>query len=125
MVEFHDAIFAVVRRIPKGRVASYGMVAALAGYPRAARYVGHALRVGHKLPWWRVLGADGSIRIVNPEWRVEQVERLKKEGVAVDGEGFVDMERHAWRPRSPGADGARRAAKGRAVRRSPVKGRDA
>ena len=101
MVKFHEAVYAVVRRIPRGRVASYGMVAAMAGHPRAARYVGHALRLGRGLPWWRVLGADGSIRIVNPEWRVEQVERLRREGVEVDGEGFVDFERHVWRPRVP------------------------
>ena len=97
--KFHERVAAVVRRIPRGRVASYGMVAALAGHPRGARFVGRALRLGRGLPWWRVLAQDGRIVIMDPALRVEQVMRLEAEGVPVSGEGRVDFGRHAWRPR--------------------------
>src|SRR5436853_7228935 len=58
----HDRIYAVVRRIPRGRVATYGGVARLAGLPGQARLVGyalHALRTGSVLPWHRVTNARG------------------------------------------------------------------
>ena len=96
---FYDRVFAVVRRIPRGRVASYGLVAKLAGSPRAARQVGMVMRLAHGIPWWRVLGADGDVRIMRPDYRREQVERLGAEGVPVDEEGRVDMKRYEWRPR--------------------------
>lgn len=89
MPAYHDALFAAVKRIPKGRIASYGGVAALAGHPRTARFVGHALRLGRGLPWWRVVGADGTIRIQNPQIRREQVALLAAEGVRVDDQGRV------------------------------------
>ncbi|MEA3199619.1 MAG: methylated-DNA-protein-cysteine methyltransferase related protein [Thermoplasmata archaeon] len=98
--KYHEAVARVVKRIPKGRVASYKMVATIAGYPRTARFVGRALQLAHGIPWWRVLGQDGAIRIVNPDWRREQYDRLRAEGVKVDAEGRVDMARYAWRPRS-------------------------
>lgn len=99
--KYHEAVFAVVRRIPKGRVASYKMVAEQAGFPRTARFVGRALRLGRGLPWWRVLAHDGRIVIMDPDFRREQVMRLEAEGVPVSAQGKVDMERHAWRPRRP------------------------
>lgn len=96
---FKERVFAVVRRIPEGKVASYGLVAALAGSPRAARQVGMVLRLGHGLPWWRVLAKDGRIVIQNPEYRFAQVAKLQAEGIRVV-EGAVDYEKHAWRPRA-------------------------
>ena len=98
--KYHHAIARVVKRIPKGRVASYKMVATMAGYPRTARFVSRALQVSHGLPWWRVIAQDGRIVIVNPQWRREQVDRLEGEGVPVSDEGRVDMETYAWRPRA-------------------------
>ena len=100
MVTFDQRVWAVVRRVPRGRVASYGQVAALAGSPMASRMVSGALRRGDDgLPWWRILGADGSLRIMHPVLRREQWERLVAEGVEVDGEGVVDLARFGWRPR--------------------------
>ena len=96
--KFHEEVFRVVRRIPKGRVASYGLVARVAGHPRAARQVGMVMRLGRGLPWWRVVAQDGRIVIQNPEFRIEQALRLEAEGIRVV-EGRVDYERHAWRPR--------------------------
>lgn len=99
MAEFTDRVFAAVRKIPRGRVASYGTVAAVAGFPRAARQVGMVMRLGRGLPWWRVLGADGRIVIADPQWKMEQAMRLQAEGVEVHAMK-VDMERFSWRPRS-------------------------
>lgn len=105
---FMDRVFAVVKRIPRGKVASYGLVAELAGSPRAARQVGMVMRLGHGLPWWRVIAADGRIVIQNPEYRFAQHAKLEAEGIPVVA-GRVDYERFKWKPA-----GARpRPAKGR------------
>jgi len=103
--KYHHAIARVVKRIPKGRVASYKMVATIAGYPRTARFVGRALQISRGLPWWRVITQDGRIAIMNPEWRREQMDRLAAEGVKLGKDGRVDMERYAWRPRAGGSGG--------------------
>lgn len=94
---FTERVHAVVGRIPRGKVLAYGDVAALAGAPRAARYVGFALRRGRDLPWWRVVAADGRIAIREDGSMREQVRRLKAEGVAFE-RGRLRMDLHAWRP---------------------------
>lgn len=79
------AIRAVVRRVPKGKVTTYGDVAIAAGFPTGSRQVAWALKgAGPLLPWHRVIGKGGKIllRGVNG---VEQVQRLEAEGVAVRG----------------------------------------
>ena len=91
-------IFAAVRAIPRGRVASYGQVAANAGLKGRARLVGYALRTGdgRVLPWHRVLRANGASAF--PEGsagRVEQCRRLEREGVCVP-RGRVDLGRYGW-----------------------------
>lgn len=98
-------IYNVVRRIPKGRVATYGQVAALAGSPRASRIVGWALRkhVGNaKLPWQRVINKEGMISIENMDAPKElQVQMLRDEGVEIEvreGNFFVDLKKFGWRP---------------------------
>lgn len=102
----HRLIHAVVARIPKGRVATYGQVASLAGLPRQARLVGYALsRLPHDtpVPWHRVVNAQGKISPSSNGLGHEQVQAqlLVREGVAVV-EGSVSLERHLWRPRAPG-----------------------
>lgn len=96
---FSDRVFDVVRRIPRGRVASYGLVAELAGSPRSARHVGMVMRFAIDAPWHRVVAKEGRIAIMNPELRREQVDRLAAEGIDTDARGYVDYERFAWRPR--------------------------
>lgn len=84
-------IFAVVAAIPRGRVASYGEVAARAGLPRGARLVGRALaECPSTLPWHRVLGASGRISLPpgSAAFR-EQRRRLEREGVPVAANGRV------------------------------------
>jgi methylated-DNA-protein-cysteine methyltransferase-like protein len=88
-------ILALIRSIPKGKVTSYSAVAAAAGYAGRHRLVAQLLRkAGHGLPWQRVLGADGSIRLRGPA-ALEQRTRLEFEGVAFKG-SRVDLERHAY-----------------------------
>lgn len=87
---------AVVCRIPKGRVATYGSVAEAAGFPGNARRVAWALRnTDGKLPWHRVLGANGKI-LLPKEAGAEQRLRLQAEGVEFRG-GRVAMENHEFR----------------------------
>jgi methylated-DNA-protein-cysteine methyltransferase-like protein len=93
-------ILAIVATIPRGRVATYGQVAALAGYPRHARHVGRLLGTAPagSLPWHRVLAAGGRIALpTGSAARREQVRRLKAEGVKVH-QGRVDLARYQWQP---------------------------
>ena len=96
-----------MRRIPRGRVATYGQVAALAGLPGHARQVGYALAAlpaGSRVPWHRVLNAQGriSLRRDGPGAGVPQRHRLEREGVVFDGAGRVSLARFGWRPAAAG-----------------------
>jgi methylated-DNA-protein-cysteine methyltransferase-like protein len=93
-----------VRRIPRGRVATYGQVAALAGLSRQARLVGyalHALSDHTPLPWHRVLGAGGRLSLMRSDLAsgLTQRLRLEREGVRFDARGRVDLAIFGWRPR--------------------------
>lgn len=93
-------IRAVILKIPKGKVATYGQVAAAAGFPGAARQVVWALRSARGLPWHRVLGAGGNIRLPG-ESGFEQKMRLQGEGVAFRGERVrMDLHQHHF-PKKP------------------------
>ena len=81
-----------VRAIPRGAVSTYGAVARAAGHPGSARQVAWALRVTHDLPWHRVVGAGGAIRL-RDHAAIEQRQRLEREGVTFRG-GRVDLARH-------------------------------
>jgi methylated-DNA-protein-cysteine methyltransferase-like protein len=94
-------ILAVVRRIPRGRVATYGQVAALAGFPHAPRLAGyalHALPEGSPVPWHRVVAAGGVLTLgkLSPHGAITQRLRLEKEGVCFDARGCADLERCRW-----------------------------
>lgn len=93
--EIRDQAFAeTIRSIPRGRVASYGQVAAAAGYPRYHRAVARFLRaaIPGELPWQRVLGAGGEIKLAGSA-AAEQKLRLKMEGVKFVGKR-VDLSLH-------------------------------
>lgn len=99
--EMTRRIVAAIRRIPKGKVCTYGGVARAAGYPGAARQVVGILRTSVGLPWQRVLGAGGEIKL-RGESAAEQRFRLQSEGVQFRGRR-VDMKLHehkAPRPKS-------------------------
>ncbi|UCG89378.1 MAG: MGMT family protein [Gemmatimonadota bacterium] len=95
-------MYAVVRRIPEGRVATYGQVAALAGFPGHARQVGYALNSlpdDSDVPWHRVINAKGEVSIRSqPGYCQLQRALLAAEGVSFDSAGRLALERFAWRP---------------------------
>ena len=94
-------IWDTVREIPRGRVASYGQVAEIAGIPRGARQVGYALRHlprGHDVPWHRVITASGRIAFDKGSRAYnEQRDRLVQEDVTVIS-GRVNLREYRWEP---------------------------
>jgi methylated-DNA-protein-cysteine methyltransferase-like protein len=97
----HAKIYAVVRRIPRGRVTTYGTVARLAGLAGQARLVGYALSaldVSTSVPWHRVINAQGRISLTDANGsRTEQALRLAREGVRVTPSGAVPLATYGWR----------------------------
>ena len=95
------AICAVIRRIPKGWVATYGQVAAMAGMPRRARLVGHVLQnldPASRIPWHRVINAKGEVSysLSRNGGDTLQRKRLEQEGVEFDEHNRVDLARFRW-----------------------------
>jgi len=94
-------IHAVVRRIPKGRVATYGQVASLAGMAGHARQVGyalHALDDEDAVPWQRVVNARGEVSPrSDPGWDQIQRQLLEREGIHFDLRGRIDLDRFGWK----------------------------
>ncbi len=97
-----ELIYEVVRQIPRGSVASYGQVAALAGNPRWSRVVGYALHVNPDpdgIPCYRVVTKDGKLSEAFAFGGINvQRELLERDGVEFDSEGRVIMEKYRWRP---------------------------
>jgi methylated-DNA-protein-cysteine methyltransferase-like protein len=97
-------VYAVVRRIPRGRVATYGQIARLAGLGGAARQVGYALSAlqdHSSVPWHRVVNVRGTVsarKRTGPD--LEQRVRLEREGVRFDSGGRVSLDRFGWTPRT-------------------------
>lgn len=95
---FHEKVFAVVRKVPRGRVVTYGQVAQMLGSRRVARQVGFALAAvepRHRVPWHRVINAQG--RISGDAERVtRQRALLEREGVHFDATGRIDLRRFSW-----------------------------
>ncbi len=89
-----------IRAIPRGKVSTYGGIARAAGYPGAARMVARVLRRGFNLPWQRVLGAGGAIKL-SGDSAIEQRLRLESEGVRFRGRK-VDMKAHEYKPARAG-----------------------
>jgi methylated-DNA-protein-cysteine methyltransferase-like protein len=104
----YTRIYRVVARIPRGRVATYGQIAELAGMPRAARQVGYALAAlrddARAIPWHRVLNARGEVS-VRSEPGFEDLQRmlLEREGVRFNAQGRVAFDRVLWSPSSEAA----------------------
>jgi methylated-DNA-protein-cysteine methyltransferase-like protein len=95
---FFQRVYTAVRAIPRGRVATYGQVAALVGVPRGARAVGWALRAmdtaeARRVPWHRVVTAAGGISLRPGLSPLVQRKRLRAEGVRFV-HGQVDLRRH-------------------------------
>jgi methylated-DNA-protein-cysteine methyltransferase-like protein len=102
MNAFYIKIYDIVSKIPKGKVATYGQIAFLAGKPRAARVAGCAMHMApmeRKLPCHRVVNKQGSM---SPEhvFGGEDIQRalLAQEGITFQTNGCIDMKKHLWRP---------------------------
>jgi len=99
---FRNAVVEVVARIPKGKLASYGQVALLAGYPQRPRQVGMVLRglpEGTRLPWHRVVNTQGYVPSRGRWWgAMVQIQRLRVEGIPVEDDGTLDLKAHRWNP---------------------------
>ena len=105
MSNFYDAVYRVVREIPRGRVMTYGQIATILGSPRAARAVGYAMRASGRLedvPWQRVINGQGRISAKNDVLRpLMQRKLLEAEGVAFNTQDACDLERLRWAPERP------------------------
>jgi methylated-DNA-protein-cysteine methyltransferase-like protein len=104
-VSFFRKVVAVIKKIPQGRVASYGQIAALAGNPRAARQVAWVLHTASEkenLPWHRVINRDGGISL--PRYGGYEVQRalLRKEGIKFDAADRIDLGKFQWKVRRLG-----------------------
>jgi methylated-DNA-protein-cysteine methyltransferase-like protein len=100
---FYEAVYRVVIRIPRGRVMTYGQIAAILGAPRGARAVGYAMRAcPDGLPWQRVINGKGQISGRSEVERpIVQRMLLEKEGVRFDKSETCDLARLRWEPRDP------------------------
>jgi methylated-DNA-protein-cysteine methyltransferase-like protein len=98
----YERVYGVVRRIPEGRVATYGQVAALAGLGGHARLVGYALSALHddsSVPWHRVINSRGEVSArSDPYFEERQRVLLEREGLQVDQRGGFSLRRYRWRP---------------------------
>ncbi len=99
----HAALYAWVKKIPRGKVATYGQLALLLGLPRHARHVGYALAAtpeNIKIPWHRVVNAQGRISLRRANWQSgsDDLQRilLEAEGVVFDATGKTDLKIFGW-----------------------------
>ena len=96
----YEKIYKVVVQIPSGYVSTYGQVAAIAGFPGAARQVGyalHALPLDSPIPWHRVINAQGKLGLAaTSNSGKQQVRLLRAEGVRWTRQGKIDLRRYGW-----------------------------
>ena len=97
---FREGVLAAVAKVPRGRVATYRQIAWMVGFPRRPRQVGMVLKglpEGTDLPWHRIVNAKGYVPSRGRWWgAMEQIERLRAEGIEVDDAGNLDLGRFGW-----------------------------
>jgi methylated-DNA-protein-cysteine methyltransferase-like protein len=127
----YASMYAVIRRIPHGHVATYGQIAELAGLPGGARVAGASLKVSKptdQLPWQRVIGkaskTRGRVAIHDPVGAAIQRNLLEEEGVTVGETGLIDLGVYGWLPGESSRKRATRGGSNRAAspRRQPRSG---
>lgn len=100
MEEFTKSVIQIIKRIPMGRVATYGRVGLMAGRPNGARQVArilHSMSRKHNLPWHRVVNVNGFISLPkHSDGHYEQKARLLSEGIEFDENDRIDLERYLW-----------------------------
>ena len=100
--EFHKRTIAVLKKVPNGKVVTYGLVAAMAGNPRGARQVVRTLNAAsekERLPWYRVITSPGKISLMPGLGNELQKSLLEKEGVTLGPGGQIDLKKYLWSPR--------------------------
>ncbi|MET3574222.1 MGMT family protein [Bhargavaea ullalensis] len=117
MEPFTEQVVRLLKKVPAGKVATYGQIARLAGNSRAARQVArilHSMSRRHGIPWHRIINAKGEIAVGDPDIAREQEDLLSAEGVPVTGGRRVDLHEYRWDPgfeaedRFDGEDGSGR-----------------
>ncbi len=96
---FSARVVQVIKRIPKGKVATYGQIARLAGNPRASRQVVWTLRSlseKENLPWHRVISSSGRISLKGEGYTVQR-SMLEQEGIEFSPDGRISLELHQWK----------------------------
>ncbi len=99
MTEFTRMVLDIIQFIPKGKVMTYGQIAAYANNPRGARQVSrilHSMSEKHNLPWWRVINSKGSISLTGESGFI-QGELLSQEGIEIINKK-IDLQMHLYRP---------------------------
>ncbi len=110
-MEFENRAKSVIKAIPRGKIATYAQVAALAGNHRAARQVVrvlHASSAKDRLPWHRVISSRGAISLERGRGFEEQKRLLKREGVRVNEGGRIDLDEFQWEPEGQRSKAAKR-----------------
>jgi methylated-DNA-protein-cysteine methyltransferase-like protein len=109
-MKFEDSVKRLIKAVPRGKVATYAQIAALAGNFRAARQVARVLHSSSKkdrLPWHRVINSRGGISLPRGRGFEEQKRLLAREGVRCDRAGGVDLDVYLWEPPGPPSKAAR------------------
>ena len=98
---FHQKAVKIIKKIPRGKVATYGQIALLAGNPRASRMVVRVLYSvkEENLPWHRLINREGKISLREGQGYEEQESLLKSEGVVFNSDGSIDLKKYQWSPR--------------------------
>ncbi len=98
---FTQSVIEIIRKIPKGKVLTYGQIAVLAGNPRGARQVSwilHSSSKKYNLPWHRVINAKGKIALKSMDDRFSQKIMLEEEGIEFEKDFKIDLEQFLWHP---------------------------
>ena len=98
---FTEKVKKLIKQIPTGKVATYGLIAALAGNPRGARQVArilHSCSRKDNLPWFRVVNRDGKISLAPFNGYEAQKQLLEKEGVVFTENDVIDFTAFLWSP---------------------------
>lgn len=108
--EFTKKVLALIKKIPKGKVATYAQIARLAGKPQAVRgvvWILHSSSGAQDLPWFRVINSKG--RISFPEMSepyLKQKKALEREGIEFNQAGVIDLGAQQWAPKVKGTTGS-------------------
>lgn len=107
ITEFSQKVIILIQSVPEGKVATYGLIAKLAGYPQTSRRVGwllHSSTQKYSLPWQRIIKSDGSLSFpVDSNTFLLQKQALEAEGVIVK-KGRVDLKKFLWQPETNNFD---------------------